>query len=94
MIEVKVKGQFALGQIVASKNAADTLNAEDILTAIKRHAQCDWGDLTEDDRALNDLSLVDDARLLSAYVDRNGTKFWVITEWDRSVTTVLLPEDY
>ena len=94
MNQVQVRGKFPLGQIVSTKNAVDTLDPNDVLAAIHRHAQCDWGELSEDDRALNDLSLEDEGRLLSAYTDSRGTKFWVITEWDRSVTTVLLPEDY
>ena len=53
-----------------------------------------WGDLDPEDRQANDLSLKDGSRLLSAYHSKDGTKFWIITEADRSVTTVLLPGDY
>lgn len=54
----------------------------------------DWGDLCEEDRQANEDALNRDLRLLSAYSDRNGAKFWIITEADRSLTTILLPEDY
>lgn len=85
---------FPLGQTVITPNALDRLHPEDVYAAIHRHARGDWGDLCAEDRAENELSLQEGFRLLSAYQDRHGTKFWIITEADRSVTTVLLPEDY
>ena len=54
----------------------------------------DWGDPDEDDRRANDLALQEGTRLLSAYEIRDGFKVWVIPEADRSVTTILLPDDY
>lgn len=83
-----------LGRIVATPNALGKLTHEDILVAIQRHQGGDWGDVDEEDRRENDLSLKEGFRLLSVYHAKNGTKFWIITEADRSVTTVLLPEDY
>jgi hypothetical protein len=83
-----------LGRIVATPNALEHLSQEDILTGIQRHQAGDWGDLSEDDKRENQLSLEKGFRLLSAYHAKNGTKFWIITEADRSATTVLLPEDY
>jgi len=83
-----------LGRIVATPNALGKLTPEDILVAIQRHQAGDWGDVDEEDRRENDLSLKEGFRLLSVYHSKNGTKFWIITEADRSVTTVLLPEDY
>jgi len=85
---------FRLGQTVITRDALDRLHPEDVLASLKRHARCDWGDCCPDDAAENDLSLREGFRLLSVYRDRNGGKFWIITEADRSVTTVLLPEDY
>jgi len=61
---------------------------------LRRHASGGWCDLDEHDGRENELSLAQGFRILSAYRDRSGTKFWIITEADRSVTTVLLPEDY
>ena len=86
--------KFSLGRVVITANAARTLAQEDVLIAIRRHARGDWGELDEHDRQENQAALKEGTRLLSAYRDRNGVKFWIITEWDRSVTTVLLPEDY
>ncbi len=87
-------GRFPLGQLVATAGVAATLASGDVASAIERHARGDWGNLTPADREANELALKDGSRLLSAYVDRNGVKFWVITEADRSVTIVLLPDEY
>jgi hypothetical protein len=54
----------------------------------------DWGNLSDDDKAVNDAALQNGSRLLSAYEAGDGTAFWVITEPDRSMTTVILPADY
>ena len=85
---------FALGQIVITPNALETVDETDVFAALQRHARGDWGDVPAEDRAENELSLREGFRLLSAYTDRKGTKFWIITEADRSATSVLLPEDY
>jgi len=86
--------KFPLGQTVATSNALSKLTHEDIISALSRHVVGDWGDVCEDDRKENELSLKQGFRLLSVYKALNGNKFWIITEADRSVTTVLLPEDY
>lgn len=65
-----------------------------MLLALDRHANGDWGDVCPEDRAENELSLNHELRLLSVYADKRREVFWIITEADRSVTTVLLPEDY
>lgn len=86
--------KFSLGQVVITTNAAAQLQQPDVLAAIRRHLIGDWGDVDEEDRLENERSLEHGFRLLSVYRDTNGTKFWIITEADRSATTVLLPEDY
>ena len=86
--------KFPLGQTVITRNAQNTLHPGDILIALGRHAAGDWGDVDDHDRHENELSLDQGLRLLSVYHDRKGVKFWIITEADRSATTVLLPEDY
>lgn len=86
--------RFMLGQIVATPNALAQLTQEDIHVGIQRHQAGDWGDVDDHDRQENELSLRHGFRLLSVYHAANNTKFWVISEADRSVTTVLLPEDY
>jgi len=85
---------FPFGRVIATRNAIDTIPAGDIADALDRHGRCDWGDLSPGDRELNDDSLDSGDRLLSSYRDRNGVSFWIITEADRSSTTVLLPQDY
>ena len=85
--------KFPLGQVVITPNALEKLKSDDILNALNRHIVGDWGELDDEDRQTNDEALQSGDRLLSAY--RSGdTKFWIITEADRSSTCVLLPEDY
>jgi len=86
--------RFRLGRIVSTPNLLSRVPNEDILRGIGRHQAGDWGDVSDADRQENELSLKEGFRLLSAYQAANGTKFWIITEADRSATTVLLPEDY
>lgn len=85
---------FPLGRLVITPAALHALEPEDVVAAIRRHATGDWGELDEHDRLENEKSLREGYRLLSAYTGSGGTRFWVITEADRSISTVLLPEDY
>jgi hypothetical protein len=64
------------------------------ITAFTRHVRGDWGDVDDEDWEANERALMEGTRLLSVYRSAEGVKFWVITEWDRSLTTVLLPEEY
>ena len=89
-----IKPKFPLGRVVITANARETLGHDDVLQALARHAGGDWGDLCQADRQENEFSLDKRLRLLSAYHAAAGTKFWIITEADRSATTILLPEDY
>lgn len=91
---IRMPLSFSLGQTVITRNAAETLDPVDVNAALLRHAVRDWGTLCAEDWQSNDDALQTGCRLLSAYEDSHGVKFWIITEWDRSVTTVLLPEDY
>jgi hypothetical protein len=61
---------------------------------LRRHVAGDWGEVDAEDRETNDWSLENEARLLSAYTLSSGVRIWIITEADRSVTTLLLPEEY
>ena len=81
---------FPLGTLVITSNAGAQLHPEDVAQSLARHARGDWGELSPEDREENELSLKDGYRLLSAYTDRNGTKFWIITEADRASTNVEL----
>lgn len=85
-----------LGQIVATAgvDAWFTPARQVAVTqCILRHRSGDWGNVCEEDAALNDAAVEQECRVLSAYTV-DGAKLWVITEWDRSVTTVLFPEEY
>jgi hypothetical protein len=83
-----------LGQIVATRNAHDQLSHNVILLALARHCRGDWGDVCSEDWHANEEAMEIGERLLSSYCSPDGVKFWIITEWDRSITTILLPEDY
>ena len=85
--------RFPLGQLAITANASLRLSTEEVLTALQRHNSGDWGDLCPEDALANDSSVQEGGRLLSAYGE-GRLRFWIITESDRSVTTILLPEDY
>ena len=91
-----IKSLFPLGRVVATPGALEALQAaeQDPQGLLDRHAQGDWGDLEEADRQENQLSLEQGFRILSAYILNTEVKVWVITEADRSATTILLPEEY
>ena len=91
--------KFVLGKTVMTRGVADRM-AQDAIFAtfcyvcLKNHSQGDWGELSQDDTKANDCALVQGERLLSAYYGADGTKIWIITEWDRSATTILFPDEY
>ncbi len=91
-----VRPKFSLGMVVATQGVLRALeeSGESPFEFLDRHASGDWGQLDEEDRAENELSLREGFRLLSAYQMRTGQKLWIITEADRSVTTLLLPDEY
>jgi hypothetical protein len=90
------KPLFPLGQVVATPGALDALNdaGQGPSEFLRRHVTGDWGNLDEHDRQENELALKEGHRLFSAYQTSKGVRIWIITEWDRSVTTILLPSDY
>ena len=85
--------KFPLGRLLITTNALEQLTPEEVHAAISRHAQCDWGDVCTADARQNDSALKHGDRLLSVYPS-SARAFWIITEADRSVTTILMPEDY
>jgi hypothetical protein len=90
-------GRFPLGQLVATPGALAALEAAQTSVAelIGRHLTGDWGVVDREDWQANDRALLEGTRLLSAYeLPHTGEKVWVITEWDRSGTTILLPSEY
>jgi hypothetical protein len=86
---------FALGQVVSTQNALRFAEAEhiDLLALLIRHHCGDWGDVCEEDRESNEEALLMQLRIMSSY-NFSHDKIWIITEADRSVTTILLPSDY
>ena len=93
---VRPKALFSLGQVVSTPGALQTLEENDQTPAefIGRHLLGDWGDLCEEDKQANNEAVACGQRLLSAYRVESGTRLWIITESDRSVTTLLLPAEY
>jgi len=94
MPDVNQIALFPLGRIVITRGVHSAIAADELLTALLRHAQGDWGDVCDENRYSNEQALVRQSRLFSAYHASDKTKFWIITEHDRSCTTMLLPEEY
>lgn len=88
--------KFPPGQIVATPGAIKLLDSNGMngSTVLTRHLQGDWGDLCEEDAEMNNEALSLGNRVLSSYDLPEDKKVWVITESDRSVTTILLPSEY
>src|SRR5690348_14752048 len=88
--------KFSLGQIVATPGALAALgrSGEFPQKFLSRHASGDWGEVDAEDKRANDQALRHGLRILSAYITSTGEKLWIITEADRSVTTILLPDEY
>jgi len=91
-----IPARFSLGRLVATPGALEAMQeADELPTAfIGRHIKGDWGEVCAEDAEENELSLKEGFRVLSAYRTSKGKRLWVITEADRSVTTILLPEEY
>ncbi len=94
MSNANCAARFPIGRLVITGGAAAATGWSDVLSALSRHACGDWGDVCDEDWQFNDQALEFGSRLLSAYETYDGTKFWIITEHNRSVTTILLPEEY
>jgi hypothetical protein len=86
--------RFPLGRQVITRAAHDALSLLDVCVGTILHSRGVWGDVDEEDAEENERALRDGDRLFSAYQAKSGVRFYVITEHDRSVTTVLLPGDY
>jgi len=106
MISMPTNGQtakpkFLLGQILATPGAIEALQQSDQLPGefLARHVAGDWGEVCADDKALNDESVIDGSRILSAYRTSRNERLWIITEaadeaGHRCCTTILLPSEY
>lgn len=86
--------KFGLGNIYVTRAALRVLTITDMNNSLQRHVRGDWGNVGSEGWESNDSALEDDSRLLSVYESTVDEVFWIITEWDRSLTTILLPSDY
>ncbi len=88
--------KFSLGRLYATPGAIKAFNCanHNLVHLLMRHQSGDWGDVDPQDAAENELSLRKGFRILSVYTLPNGSKVWIITEADRSATTILLPSEY
>ncbi len=94
-------GSFRLGRVLATPGALEAISASGETPAdfLARHAQLDWGCVSDDDAQLNNQALENGTRILSAYDTRRGIRVWIITEaaddsGRREATTILLPQEY
>ncbi|OHB51747.1 MAG: hypothetical protein A2Y12_01290 [Planctomycetes bacterium GWF2_42_9] len=98
----EIKPRFSLGQVVATRGAIDAFNeaGEEPLKYLCQYASGDWGKTSTEDKKLNDQAIAFEGnldkqvRVLSVYELSSGVRIWIITEWDRSLTTILLPSEY
>ena len=91
--------KFVLGSVVATKRVVMELESEIINELISRHIECDWGDLEDEDKLSNDYALDEGMRILSRYKSENFGRpelddVYIITEADRSYTTVMFVSEY
>jgi len=93
MITTLTTSIFPLGHIVSTSNALTILSHQEIAKGLERHAKGDWGDVSSESAEQNSEALANGDRVMSVY-GKGRKRFWIITEADRSVTTILMPEDY
>ncbi|MBY7933103.1 type I restriction endonuclease subunit M [Vibrio fluvialis] len=92
-IYIKHAMPFSLGRVVVTRELYNSFSSTDLTSLLQRHENCDWGNCCLDDALNNDKATKSNQRILSSY-KLNGTDIWIITEHDRSVTTILYPRDY
>lgn len=95
-METIIESKFDFGLVVATTTLANYCEKKgfSMLPYLIRHANGDWGDVCKEDWKSNDEALKNGLRLLAEYKLPDGRRIWIITEWDRSATTLLFPEDY
>ena len=97
VLNLASQARFSPGQVVMTAGVDELVRQGRLNPTpyLRRHLHGDWGDLSGDDRRLNDAALASgEDRLFSSYQVTPNLKLWIITEWDRSVTTLLLPSEY
>lgn len=90
---------ICIGQLVITAGIRDKMSESSdfekfVRKSFSRHATGDWGDMCEEDKSSNDYALENGGRLFSSYNYNEDIKIWIITEWDRSATTILFPSEY
>ncbi len=86
-------GLILMSRGISNEVADSSLFAKEVMSCIERYASCDWGDVSEDDKMLNDEAIETGDRILAAYETLKG-RIWILTEADRSATTILFPDEY
>jgi len=86
--------KFQLGEIILSKGVRESVGEVDQMLTLNRHAQGDWGCVSEEDARANDNAFFTSERIFSVYRTAEGVEFWVITEANRQYTNMLLPFEY
>ena len=93
--------KFEIGQLVATRSVHDLMQENPgfnyfVQSAFLKYRRCDWGDTCESDKAQNDSAVINGERILAEYrhPDHPDWRLWIITEWDRSATTLLFPSEY
>lgn len=97
ILNLTSQARFSPGQVVMTAGVDELVRKGRLNPTpyLRRHLDGDWGDLCDSDRRQNDAALKSGGdRLFSSYLVEPGLKLWIITEWDRSVTTLLLPSEY
>ena len=94
--KIQIQTKFNFGQVVATATLVRYCEEKNfsLLPYLIRHGNCDWGDVCAEDKEANDSALKEDLRILSSYTLPDRTIIWIITEADRSATTLLFPDDY
>jgi hypothetical protein len=94
MNSINPTAKHRTGKAIITEAAAEVLDLDEIFVALGRHEQGDWGDMPEEDIRANDHALELGGGFHSCHTTKDGSRFWIIAESDRSVTTILLPDDY
>lgn len=89
---INTRPMFFLGQIKVMANVFSAVQNEEILNALERHVRCDWGEVDIEARNKNTNALIEKGCLLSLYHTASNIKFWIITNQDESITTILLSD--
>lgn len=86
--------ELSVGRLFVTPGVIAQIKPAEVFAALERHRRGDWGLVCEEDQLANEAALIHELRILSSYEDKKGQTFWIITEADRSATTILLPEEY